>query len=120
MGFDAGEVVDVSVVVTGTAKHKFWDMLEDKEFMGVKYKNEQLGVAGAPIMNDLKGAVFEPKSADDAVLAKDFSKKTNSKHLKIQTGKARVVDFAQFPDQPNKAPREVMVWLVKSLAQATK
>jgi hypothetical protein len=118
--FDAGHLENVTVVASGTAKDDFWDELEDDDFMQKNFKNPQLGVEGAPIMSDLKGAVFEPDASADSDLAKEFSKKGDSKDLKTQTGKAKVVEFKQFPDEPNKAPAAVMDWLVQALAQATK
>jgi inosine-uridine nucleoside N-ribohydrolase len=118
--FTTGGVVNVSVVVEGTATDKLWKRLDKDDFMETKFKNPQWGASGAPIKNDLKGAVFEPSDPDDAPLKKDLAKKELAKHLEIKTGKARVVDFAKFKGEPNKAESQVMDWLASVLAEATK
>jgi len=118
--FDAGEVEDLTVVVKGSAKKKFWKHLEKGGFMGRKYKNEQWGAAGAPIKSDLKGTVYESDGEADAPLAEEFGKDGVTEDLKQKSGKGRIVSFKEFEDEPNKAQSEVMEWLVTALADATK
>lgn len=118
--FDAGKVEDISVVEKGTAKNKFWKQLDEGGFMGQKYHNQQWGAAGAPIKNDLKGAVFETGAKSDALLAEELGKDGVTENLKVGSGKARVVSFKEFEGEPNKAEGEVMDWLVTALADATK
>jgi len=118
--FDPGEVEDITVVMKGTAKEKFWDQLDEDGFLTKEFHNEQWGAAGAPIKNDLKGAVFESDGKGDAPLAEELGKDGVTEDLKEKSGKGRVVSFKNFEDEPNKAENEVMEWLVAALADATK
>jgi inosine-uridine nucleoside N-ribohydrolase len=116
--FDAGELEDVSVVVKGGATDKLWDQLDEEHAVERQFTNGQWGVEGAPIRDDLKGAVFEPSEAGDAQVMQDLAKEELSTDFALKTGKARVVKFAETPGEPNKAERQVMDWLANTLAQA--
>jgi len=116
--FDAGELQNVSVVVKGGATEKLWDHLDDEHLVQREFTNKQWGVEGAPIRDDLKGAVLNPSEAEDAQLMQDLAKKGMSSDFELKTGTARVVQFAETPGEPNKAKTEVMDWLADALAQA--
>ncbi|CAK0834435.1 unnamed protein product [Prorocentrum cordatum] len=116
--FEAGQDINITVVVKGTATDKLWDRLEKDNFMKVRFKNPQWGVDGAPIKSDLKGALFQQASKMDAQVAEDIAKQGLSKDLETRTGTARIVKFAEIPGAPNGAEVQVMDWLAASLAQA--